>query len=48
MIYKKYEERIQHTNDEIQRLHKAINQNSFARLFVIIGGGAGLFYLVQK
>ncbi|WP_223857700.1 MutS-related protein [Sphingobacterium micropteri] len=48
MIYKKYQERIQHTKDEIQRLHKAINKNSFARLFVIIGGGALLFYLVQK
>ncbi|NGM66474.1 MutS-related protein [Sphingobacterium sp. SGR-19] len=48
MIYKKYQERIQRTEEEIQRLHKSINQNSFARLFVIIGGGALLFYLVQQ
>lgn len=47
MIYQKYQERIQRTKEEIQRLHKAINQNSFARLFVIIGGGALLFYVVQ-
>lgn len=48
MIYNKYQERIQRTKEEIQRLNKAINQNSFARLFVIIGGGALLFYLVQR
>lgn len=48
MIYNKYQERIQRTKEEIGRLHKLINQNSFARLFVIIGGGALLFYLVQK
>ncbi|MBD1427275.1 MutS-related protein [Sphingobacterium arenae] len=48
MIYNKYQERIQRTKEEIQGLHKSINKNSFARLFVIIGGGALLFYLVQK
>ncbi len=48
MIYQKYQEHIQKTKEEIQRLHKSINQNSFARLFVIIGGGALLFYLVQQ
>lgn len=47
MIYKKYQERIQQTKKEIDRLNKTINQNSFARLFVVIGGGALLFYLVQ-
>ncbi len=48
MIYNKYQERIQRAKDEIQRLHKSINQNSFARLFVIIGGGGLLFYLIQQ
>ncbi|PRD52773.1 MutS-related protein [Sphingobacterium gobiense] len=48
MIYNKYQDRIQRTKEEILRLNKAINQNSFARLFVIISGGALLFYLVQK
>lgn len=48
MIYNKYQDRIQRTKEEILRLNKAINQNSFARLFVIVGGGALLFYLIQK
>lgn len=48
MIYNIYKERTQKTNKEIQRLHKAVNRNSFARLFVIIFGGALCFYLVQK
>lgn len=47
MIYQKYQERIRRTKVEIQQLQKSINQNSFARLFIIIGGGAGLFYVVQ-
>ena len=48
MMYNEYHKNIQNTKDEILLLNKAVNQNSFARLFVIIGGGAWLFYLVQK
>lgn len=47
-MYKKYQEHIQKTQEEIAQLQKAINQHSFARLFVIIGGGGLLFYLAQK
>src|SRR5690606_26418638 len=44
MIYQHYQTNIEQAQREIQRLNKAVNQNSFARLFVIIGGGALLFY----
>ncbi|WP_437922430.1 MutS-related protein [Sphingobacterium sp. LRF_L2] len=48
MIYARYQEHVQKTLTEIQSLNKSINQNSFARLFVIIGGGALLFYSFQQ
>ncbi|HLS94018.1 MutS-like protein [Sphingobacterium allocomposti] len=44
MIYQHYQTNIEQAQREIQRLNKAVNQNSFARLFVILGGGALLFY----
>ncbi|KGE15108.1 MutS-related protein [Sphingobacterium deserti] len=47
MIYQKYQDHIQQSGEEIQQLNKRINQNSFARLFVILGGGALLFYSFQ-
>ncbi|TDS09736.1 MutS-related protein [Sphingobacterium paludis] len=47
MIYQQYQEHIQKTGEEIQQVNKHINQNSFARLFVILGGGALLFYSFQ-
>ncbi len=48
MIYQQYQDNIHQANAEIQELTKKINQNSFARLFVIIGGGALLFYSFQQ
>lgn len=47
MIYEKYKEREQISQQKIQQLTKTININSIARLFVIIIGGAALFYSFQ-
>ncbi|GHE46030.1 MutS-related protein [Sphingobacterium griseoflavum] len=47
MIYQQYQDQIKTSTEEIQQLNKLINNNSFARLFVIIGGGALLFYSFQ-
>lgn len=48
MIYQEYQDNIQRTQTEIQELTRSINKNSFARLFVIVGGGALLFYSFQQ
>jgi len=42
-----FENNIRRANNDIQKLSRAINQNSLARLFVILGGGALLFYSFQ-
>ncbi|MFD1769764.1 MutS-related protein [Sphingobacterium suaedae] len=47
MIYQTYQEHCKKARTEIARLTKVINQNSFGRLFVILGGGAALFYAFQ-
>lgn len=47
MIYQTYQDNITQAKADIQKLDKVINQNSFARLFVILGGGALLFYAFQ-
>lgn len=48
MIYQTYQHNVALAKAEIQRLSKAINQNSLARLAVILGGGALLFYSFQQ
>lgn len=48
MVYEKYQERVHTAKLEIERLTRAINKNSFARLFTIVGGGALLFYSFQS
>ncbi|MFD2967902.1 MutS-related protein [Sphingobacterium bambusae] len=47
MIYQHYQDQVKKSTEEIHQLNKDINKNSFARLFVIIGGGALLFYSFQ-
>ncbi len=47
MIYQHYQDQVEKSTEEIHQLNKDINKNSFARLFVIIGGGALLFYSFQ-
>ena len=48
MIYQRYQENIQQAKQDIQVIHKAINQNSFLRLSLILGGSGILFYLAQQ
>lgn len=47
MIFQRYHERTKNAQQDIQQLTKEINLNSFARLIVILGGGAILFYSFQ-
>lgn len=48
MIYQTYQQQLQETTVAIKKLDSAINKNSLARLAVILGGGALLFYSFQS
>lgn len=48
MVYENYKKNIEASRTTLQDLDKSINVNSLARLFVIIVGGASLFYSFQQ